>query len=443
MITVTPCAKINLGLNVTGKRPDGYHNLETIFYPVPLYDIITISEDNHSFGNCTLTIKGLDILGNDNDNLITKAYRLLNYRYNLPSVNVSLEKSIPTQAGMGGGSADCAYTLSALNRLFNLGMSTEELISLAATLGADCAFFVKSQPCFAEGIGEIMTPIDVSLENYWIAIIKPPVCVSTKEAFSGICTHHPQICCKDVIKSEPIENWRNLLKNDFEENIFRIHPSLANIKERLYHDGAIYAAMSGSGSALFGIFHNTPQLSEYKDCTIITQSLKGVSERLPIVTPDGTVTGETTRAYAHSGAKLLHPVVHLHVFNSNGELFLQKRPAWKDIQPNKWDTAVGGHVDYGENITEALRRETFEELGISEFSPIAMGSYVYESEIEKELVNVFHTVYNRPIHPSKSELSDGRFFSMKEIYENIGKEMFTPNFEKEWLKLFYNDFIKK
>ena len=156
MITVTPCAKINLGLNITEKRADGYHNLETVFYPVPLFDRITIKENNTPCGSCSLTTGGIAIDGDPEKNLVVKAYRKLCQTKMLPGVEISLDKDIPTQAGMGGGSADCAYTLTALNEMFHIGLSDKELERTAASLGADCAFFVKSEPCFASGIGDVM-----------------------------------------------------------------------------------------------------------------------------------------------------------------------------------------------------------------------------------------------------------------------------------------------
>lgn len=161
------------------------------------------------------------------------------------------------------------------------------------------------------------------------------------------------------------------------------------------------------------------------------------AELFPIVDPDGNVIGKITRLEAHGGTKPLHPVVHLHVFNSQGELYLQKRPAWKDIQPNKWDTAVGGHVDYGETIEEALYREVMEELGIGDFSPVFMARYIFESKVEKELVNVFRTIYDGDITPSATELDGGKFWSEEEILNNIGKNVFTPNFENEAIKILF------
>lgn len=162
------------------------------------------------------------------------------------------------------------------------------------------------------------------------------------------------------------------------------------------------------------------------------------NEIFPIVDENGNILGQVTRGHAHDGSKILHPVVHLHVFNSRGELFLQHRPAWKDIQPDKWDTAVGGHVDLGESVADALRREVAEELGITDFRPESLGHYVFESQREKELVYAHRCVYDGPIKPSKDELNGGRFWTLQEIDDNIGKGVFTPNFENEYLKVLKN-----
>lgn len=159
-------------------------------------------------------------------------------------------------------------------------------------------------------------------------------------------------------------------------------------------------------------------------------------EMFPQVTPDGEIIGAITRGEAHSGSKLLHPVVHMHVFNSQGHLYLQKRPDWKDIQPGKWDTATGGHIDLGENVEMALRREVSEELGITQFEFETLGHYVFESERERELVYVHRTTYDLPITPNSGELDGGRFFSPQEIIDNMGKGLFTPNFESEYQRFF-------
>ena len=162
-------------------------------------------------------------------------------------------------------------------------------------------------------------------------------------------------------------------------------------------------------------------------------------EIFPLVDEEGTVVGSATRGECHSGSKLLHPVVHLHVFNSRGEVYLQRRPDWKDIQPGKWDTAVGGHIDYGENPDDALRREVREELGIVDFTPVSMGKYVFESKKERELVYVHRTVYDGTISPSADELAGGRFWTIDEIRAAIGKEVFTPNFESEFSRFFIKE----
>lgn len=162
------------------------------------------------------------------------------------------------------------------------------------------------------------------------------------------------------------------------------------------------------------------------------------NELFPIVDEDGNILGSMTRGHAHDGSKILHPVVHLHVFNSKGDLYLQRRPAWKDIQPDKWDTAVGGHIDLGENVEQALKREVREELGITDFTPESLGHYVFESKREKELVYVNRCIYDEKIRPSKDELSGGRFWTPQEIADNIGKGVFTPNFESEYQRFFAN-----
>ena len=160
------------------------------------------------------------------------------------------------------------------------------------------------------------------------------------------------------------------------------------------------------------------------------------NEQFPIVDWDGNILGAVSRGHAHDGSKILHPVVHLHVFNSNGELYLQHRPAWKDIQPDKWDTAVGGHIDLGENVYQALRREVREELGITDYDPESLGHYVFESKRERELVNVFRCTYDDKIKPDTEELDGGRFWSRQEIAKSMGKGVFTPNFESEYKKFF-------
>jgi 4-diphosphocytidyl-2-C-methyl-D-erythritol kinase len=254
-----PIAKINLGLNVVEKRPDGYHNLETVFYPVNITDMLEVTtEPRLHDSDCALSMEGMKVLGDAEQNLVVKAYRLLKQDYPaLPHISIRLTKGIPTQAGMGGGSSDCAYMIRLLNELFALGMSEDQMIGYAARLGADCAFFIKSVPCYAEGIGERLTPIDLRLEGWYIGVVRPDIPVPTSEAFALIQPHRPAKNCFDVVM-QPIETWREELKNDFEESVFALHPELKTVKELLYEEGAIYAAMSGSGSAIFGLFTENP-----------------------------------------------------------------------------------------------------------------------------------------------------------------------------------------
>ncbi len=250
--TIKIPAKINLGLNIVSKRPDGYHNLETVFYPVPLYDELTMEVLSDS-NTTSLHIDGLDIAGDVSDNLVLRAYRLLSNDFEIPPLRFNLRKNIPTQAGMGGGSADATYTLLLLNREFHLGLDETALTGYAERLGADCPFFVYSKPCYATGIGEQLEMVDLDLKGLEIVIIKPDIAISTKEAFSLVVPRPSSKNCREIV-SQPIETWRDELKNDFEISAFTLYPQLAEIKKRLYESGALYASMTGSGSAMFGIF---------------------------------------------------------------------------------------------------------------------------------------------------------------------------------------------
>ena len=262
MITF-PCAKINLGLNIVSKRPDGYHNLETVFYPIPLTDALEIKYMDEKFPSespCDLKITGNDIDCNEEDNLVIKAYQLLAADFQLPRVHAHLVKRIPTQAGLGGGSSDAAYMIRLLDERFRLNIGIPEMERYAAKLGADCAFFITADPSYAEGIGDVLMPVDVpgaGLGGYYLAVVKPSVAVSTRDAYAAIVPKTPAKCCRDIVR-QPIKTWKDELVNDFEAPIFAMHPELAAIKQSLYDAGAVYAAMSGSGSALFGIFREQP-----------------------------------------------------------------------------------------------------------------------------------------------------------------------------------------
>lgn len=270
---VFPCAKINLGLNIVSKREDGYHNLETVFYPIPLYDALEIKYMDEKFPSqvaCDLKVTGNAFECDEQNNLVVKAYNLLAEDYKLPRVHAHLYKHIPSQAGLGGGSSDAAFMIRLLDERFRLNIGNPEMEKYAARLGADCAFFIEAEPAYAEGIGDELMPVDGpkgNLNGYYLAIVKPDIAVSTKEAYAAITPTATSKSCREIVR-QPIETWKEELVNDFEAPIFKLHPELAEIKEKLYQQGAKYAAMSGSGSALFGIFETEPNgLKEmFQDC---------------------------------------------------------------------------------------------------------------------------------------------------------------------------------
>ncbi len=259
--TYHPCAKINLGLNIVSRRNDGYHDLESVFYPIPLCDTLTVTQDEGSPGTCALHLSGMELEGHPEDNLVVRAYRLLAADYALPHVEIDLHKAIPSQAGLGGGSSDAAAMLNVLNEMFALGLDANALRHYAVKLGADCAFFIASVPAYATGIGEVLTPMvhDVPLRGKHMVLVKPPVAVSTREAYSHITPRQPVSHCVDIV-SQSVATWRGRLTNDFEESVFPAFPAIAAIKEQLYDMGAVFALMSGSGSSVFGIFDEAPQI---------------------------------------------------------------------------------------------------------------------------------------------------------------------------------------
>ena len=256
-MTVFPVAKINLGLNVVERRPDGYHNLETVFMPLTgLHDALEVNIMDERFPSetdCDLKVTNMPIDGEEQSNLVVRAYRLLKNDFpTLPRVHAHLYKAIPMQAGMGGGSSDGAAMLMLLNSMFRLGLTVQQLTDRAARLGADCPFFILGRPAYAEGIGEKLKSIELNISGISIVIVRPDIPVPTKEAFALITPRHPEKNCCEVVSRQPIETWRNDLVNDFEHSVFAQHPEIAVIKDRLYGLGAMYAAMSGSGSAVFG-----------------------------------------------------------------------------------------------------------------------------------------------------------------------------------------------
>jgi len=263
MITF-PNAKINLGLNIVEKRPDGYHNIETIFYPIGWKDALEIVPSDAT----SLTISGIAIDGDPEKNLVMKALRLLREDYAIGELSVSLQKNIPFGAGLGGGSADGAFMLSLLNKFYELHISEAELASYAVRLGADCPFFIYNWPVFATGIGDILEPVDVNLGQNHFVVIKPDIAVPTAEAYSNVKPHKPQESLKALI-ALPVEEWKDVVVNDFERSVFAKHPELNDLKALLYKQGALYASMSGSGSSLYGVFPPDirPELS-LRNCAI-------------------------------------------------------------------------------------------------------------------------------------------------------------------------------
>ncbi len=248
MITF-PNAKINIGLNIINRRSDGYHNLETIFYPVGIKDALEVIEADQ----LKFTSSGLSIPGNADENLCLKAYRLIYRDFDRPPIHIHLHKHIPIGAGLGGGSADAAYCIKLINDKFSLELNTEQMEAYARQLGADCAFFIRNQPVFALEKGDIFKPLDLDLSSYYIIVVMPPVQVSTSKAYQHIKLHIPKQSLEELIKL-PVENWKYLIENDFELPVFESQPSIAHIKIALYEAGALYASMSGSGSSVYGIF---------------------------------------------------------------------------------------------------------------------------------------------------------------------------------------------
>jgi 4-diphosphocytidyl-2-C-methyl-D-erythritol kinase len=255
-----PNAKINLGLHITSKRKDGYHDIETCMVPIPLFDALEMILDKKSTWNST----GLEIPGDSKDNLILKAEKLLRKDFpGLPNLNIHLHKNIPMGAGLGGGSADGAFALKLMNNLFDLHLDDFFLEEYAAQLGSDCPFFIENTPKIARGRGEILEPIGLSLQGTYIVLINPGIHVGTKEAYAGVTPAVPKVNLAEVLQDR--NRWKAELINDFEPSIFKNHPEIEAIKIKMYALGAYYAAMSGSGSSVFGLFDKQPSELEFSD----------------------------------------------------------------------------------------------------------------------------------------------------------------------------------
>lgn len=261
-----PNAKINLGLNIVSKREDGYHNLETIFYPIPVKDALEIIVSPN--GEDQFIASGLKVTNQANDNLVMKALGLMRTLYEIPPLEIHLVKKIPFGAGIGGGSADAAFMIKLLNSKFELGATPQQMVDIAVKLGADCPFFIYNKPMFASGIGDILEEINLSLDGFFMVLVKPDIHVSTKDAFSNIKPQASTISVRDIVKL-PIEEWKDKLYNDFEKSIFPIYPNIEHIKNKLYALGASYASMSGSGSSVYAIFNKKTDLKHhFPDCYI-------------------------------------------------------------------------------------------------------------------------------------------------------------------------------
>ena len=269
-----PNCKINIGLNIVSKRSDGYHNLETVFFPIPLRDNLEFKEIENKDVPYRLVSGGVPIEGKPEDNLIVKVYLDMKAEFNLPALELSLYKNIPMGAGLGGGSSDAAAMMKGLNEAYNLQLSAEDMEKRLAKFGADCPFFVRNKPAYATGIGDELTNCNVSLKDKFIVLVKPDVFVSTKEAYAHVTPKLPAIPLAEAIKL-PIETWKEQIVNDFEQSVFPFHPELPAIKQTLYDMGAVYASMSGSGSTMYGIFNRpTPEANEVFDkCFVYTKKL--------------------------------------------------------------------------------------------------------------------------------------------------------------------------
>ena len=257
-----PNAKINLGLHVTGKRSDGYHTIETIFYPIPLTDALeAVKSEKTTFKQTGIKLESLP-----EDNLVMKTYDLMSKKYKIPPLEIFLTKAIPSGAGLGGGSSDASFALKLFNELCECNIPDSELEKIAASIGADCPFFIHNKPVIATGTGNIFKPCDISLKGYIIYVIKPTVTVSTKEAYSKVNPRKPKFSL-EKLSSIPINEWRDVLKNDFEPSVFDKYPVIGEIKDKLYCMGAEYAVMSGSGSSVFGLFKNAIS-PKFADCFV-------------------------------------------------------------------------------------------------------------------------------------------------------------------------------
>ncbi len=272
-----PNAKINLGLYITEKRDDGYHNLETVFLPIPLRDVLEIKPLNFYDSEYELQQAGIHIDGSEKENLVVRVFLDMKHEFDLPPQTIYLYKRIPTGAGLGGGSSDAAFMMRLLNEQFRLGLSNDEMERRMSHYGADCPFFVRDEPSLATGIGDILTPVDIDLSGLYLLLVKPSVAVATRDAYARVTPKKPAF---DLVKSlrQPMEEWRRTIGNDFERSVFTKYPGIAAIKQTMYDMHALYASMSGSGSSVFGLFRYPPAEAEevFKDCFVFQKRISNL-----------------------------------------------------------------------------------------------------------------------------------------------------------------------
>lgn len=260
-MVVFPNCKINLGLHVLKKRPDNYHDIETVFYPIGWKDILEITENNGESEAFTMSHSGIKIEGGFQSNLIYKAWKIMSEKKHVVPVMVHLHKNIPMGAGLGGGSSDAANFINVFNQKFNLAFTQQEKTQIAGELGSDCAFFLNNKPVHATEKGDKFEPADIDLSAYYILIVYPGIHSDTKGAYDGLIPRAPEIGLLELLKDHNFENWKKNLLNDFEPSIFKKYPEIAELKKQLYHSGAAYASMSGSGSSVFAIFTQEPKIT--------------------------------------------------------------------------------------------------------------------------------------------------------------------------------------
>lgn len=266
---VFPNAKINIGLNIVEKRPDGFHNIQSVFYPVGLSDALEMVRDSNASAGITFSSSGIAVPGSAEENLCVKAYYLISRDYPLPAVKAHLHKTIPVGAGLGGGSSDAAFFIRLLNDHLELGLAWGELYHYAKQLGSDCSFFITNKPVMAEGKGDEYERIDLDLSGYHLVLAYPNIHIGTAEAYAGVKPKEASYDLEATVLNTPIEKWKDIVHNDFEDTVFIKYPEVRRVKERLYELGALYASMSGSGSSVYGIFREKPPIrDELRNCFV-------------------------------------------------------------------------------------------------------------------------------------------------------------------------------